>query len=118
MIRVSSKATVIISSGTPEKRLPLLNEVIDGKHKVEYFELELSKLANFINILRTELKDKPLSHCLKDKEILKKALLQCKSLSDIIYGVVVSKEETKIQEIKDPRKKLMMLMMKAKAKRQ
>jgi hypothetical protein len=45
MVRVSSEAVVIISSGTPEKRLKFLQEYTDNKHKIEHFELELSSLA-------------------------------------------------------------------------
>ena len=75
MVRVSRIATIIVSSGTPEKRLPNLLKFTNNLYKIEYVELELSKLANLINLLRTELKDKPLSHALKDKEVLKKVLL-------------------------------------------
>lgn len=74
MLRVSSKAVVLISSGIPEKRMPLLEEFTEGKLKIEHFELELSHLANLINILRTELKDKPLSHALKDEDLLRRAI--------------------------------------------
>ena len=61
--------------------MPLFSEFTENKYKIDHCELELSKLANFINILRTELKDKPLSHALKDKEILKNALLQRKTIA-------------------------------------
>jgi hypothetical protein len=74
MVRVSRKAVIIVSSGTPDKRLPFLTEFTQGKCKIEHFELELSHLANLINILRTELKDKPLSHALKDPDILRRAM--------------------------------------------
>jgi hypothetical protein len=76
MMRVSRKAVVIISSGTPDKRLPFLIGFTEGLYKIEHFELQLSNLANIINILRTELKDKPLSHALKDGDLLKRALMQ------------------------------------------
>lgn len=78
MMRVASKAVVIVSSGTPEKRLKYLEEYTNNEHKIEYFELELSKLAQLINILRTNMKDKPLSHALKDKEVFTKALTESK----------------------------------------
>ena len=42
MVRVASKAVVIISSGTPEKRMKFLKEFTDFKYNIEYFELELS----------------------------------------------------------------------------
>lgn len=82
MLRVSSKAAVIVTSGTPEKRIPYLTEFSEEyaesqngvKYQIDHFELELSHLANLINILRTELKDKPLSHALKDGDLLRKAI--------------------------------------------
>lgn len=79
MMRVASKAVVIISSGTPDKRMKFFEEYTDNKYKIEHFELELSKLAQLINILRTDLKDKPLSHALKDKDIFKRALTESNS---------------------------------------
>eukprot|EP00347_Sterkiella_histriomuscorum_P017991 403347204 len=106
MVRVSSKAAIIISSGTPAKRLQPLLDFTNNEHKIEYFELQLSRLSNLINILRTELKDKPLSYALKQKDVLKNALLQ------------IIEAEQKVEESKDPRKKLLRLMMKAKAKKQ
>ena len=45
MVRVASKAVVIISSGTPEKRMKFLKEYTNNKHKIEHYELELSSLA-------------------------------------------------------------------------
>ena len=76
MLRVSRKAVVIISNGTPDKRLPYLLSFTDpSTHTILHFELELSSMSHLINILRTELKDRPLSHVLKDPELLKKALL-------------------------------------------
>jgi hypothetical protein len=77
MIRVSSLATVIITSGVEKKRMPNLTEFSQEaapNSSIEVYELELSTSAQLINILRTELKDKPLSHALKDRNILKKAM--------------------------------------------
>jgi hypothetical protein len=108
MYRVSSRALIFISSGTPEKRLPYLREFLGETSRIEHFELELSNLANLINILRTELKDKPLSHALKDGELLKRA----------IQVAMERKEKKRMEEeSKDPRKKLLRLMLKAKAKK-
>jgi hypothetical protein len=42
--------------------------------KLSHYEIELNSMSHLINVLRTELKDKPLSHALKDPELLKKAL--------------------------------------------
>ena len=79
MMRVCSVATVIISSGTIEKRVPFFNEFLQDdfpKSNVQAIKIELSRLATLINILRTEMKDKPLSHAMKDQEMLKKALVE------------------------------------------
>jgi hypothetical protein len=47
MVRVSREAVVIISSGVPSKRLKYLEQFTEGgpKVRIEYFEIELSKLA-------------------------------------------------------------------------
>ena len=74
MIRVSKKAVIIVSSGTPEKRMTYLTEFAGPEARIENYQLELSHLANLINILRTELKDKPLSHALKDGDLLRRAI--------------------------------------------
>lgn len=108
MLRVSTKGVVLISSGTPEKRVPFLEEFTEGKCKIEHFELELSHLANLINILRTELKDRPLSHALKDEDLLRRAIM----------ATIEAQEKKRMEEeSKDPRKKLLRLMLKAKEKR-
>lgn len=73
-MRVSRKAVVIISNGTPDKRLPFLECFKSESDTISSFELELNSMSHLINVLRTELKDKPLSHALKDPELLKKAL--------------------------------------------
>lgn len=113
MLRVSSVATVIISSGTESKRVPFFKEYTAETFpnlKIDQFKLELSTSAQLINILRTELKDKPLSHAMKDKAVLKRAMQE-------LLNIEKRKMEN-IQAIKDPRKKLLALMMKAKMKRQ
>lgn len=77
MMRVCSVATIIISSGTENKRMANLTEFskeVAPDSEIEVFKLELSNSARLINILRTELKDKPLSHALKDRNVLKKAM--------------------------------------------
>jgi hypothetical protein len=58
--------------------------------------------------LRTELKDKPLSHALKDGDLLRKAIL---------LAMQAQEQKRAEEEAKDPRKKLLRLMLKAKAKR-
>ena len=113
MLRVCSVATVIVSSGTEQKRLPYFLEFTQEQFpglKIEHFKLELSTSAQLINILRTELKDKPLSHAMKDGAVLKRAMQE-------LLNIERRKMEN-ISAIKDPKKKLLALMMKAKMKRQ
>lgn len=50
MMRVCRTATVIVTSGNPEKRLHYFEKVSE---KIEYKQIEVSKLAQLINILRT-----------------------------------------------------------------
>ena len=118
MIRVCSYATIIVSSGTPERRLHLFDEYLDGLvEKTESFRIEISKLAQLINILRTELKDKPLSDAVKGGdgiETFKKAMMK------MVRYEKEKKLEEQIQKFgktTDPRSKLMLLMLKAKRKR-
>lgn len=40
--------------------------------------IELSDVAQLINIFRSKLKNKPLSQILKEKELLKESLIECK----------------------------------------
>jgi len=65
MMRVSRVATIMISSGTPEKRMGVFETYLEC-YRIEHFKIELSNLAQLINLLRTELKDKPLSAAMKD----------------------------------------------------
>ena len=74
MMRVNRVATIMITSGTPEKRMRYFEEHLDCA-KIEHFKIELSNLALMINLLRTELKDQPLSAALKDdSRVLKKVM--------------------------------------------
>lgn len=71
MIRVTAKggSTIIITNGTPEKRLTDLNDFMLEKGyqvDVKYEEIDLSKLSQMINIMRSKLGDKPLSAAIKD----------------------------------------------------
>jgi hypothetical protein len=63
MMRVCRTATVIVTSGTPEKRMPIFSKVCT---KIEHSKIEVSRLASLINILRTQLGGKPLSAALKE----------------------------------------------------
>lgn len=73
---------------------------------MDYHKIEISKLASLINILRTELKDKPLSHAIKNEpEVFKRAL---KELADQQRLLRLEKEMKT-----DPKKKLIYMMFKA-----
>lgn len=77
MLRVTKKggAVVIITNGTPEKRLKDF-ESFSGGHdvKIDYKKVELAKLSQMINIMRSTMGNKPLSHCMKDVSVLKKVM--------------------------------------------
>ena len=106
MYRTCSEAVIIISNGTADKRLPFLQDFCPGS-PIDVFELELSLSAQIINVLRTELKDKPLSHAFKDPVLLAKAL----------NTAMQAQERRKEEEaMTDPKKRLLRLMLKAKAK--
>ena len=107
MLRVASHSVVVVSSGTPDRRMNYFSEFLEGKYtSIEHEVVEISQLAQLINLLRNELKDKPLSHALrKEPEILKKALLEMSR---------IQRERKLTEEAKtDPRKKLLLLMIKA-----
>ena len=108
MNRVARVATVIITSGTPDRRMHYFTEFLENQYsKIEHHKIEVSNVAQLINILRTELKNKPLSHAIKNEpEVFKTAL---KELARI-------KQEKELQEQAktDPRAKLLLLMLKAK----
>ena len=107
MMRVCKEAVVVITSGTPDRRMSYFNEFLEGQFSsIEHHQLETSQLAQLINILRTDLKDKPLSYAVKnDPEILKRALLEMQR---------IKKERELAEGAKtDPRKKLLLLMMRA-----
>jgi hypothetical protein len=78
MMRVNSKATILITSGTPEKRMHYFEKYLESEglcEKIDQFKIELSNLAQLINLLRTELKDKPLSEAMKnDAKVFKKVM--------------------------------------------
>jgi hypothetical protein len=71
MNRVCSVATILISSGTPERRNHYFNEFLVDEgliERIDHFKVETSKLAQLINLLRTEMKDKPLKDSVKGPE--------------------------------------------------
>ena len=76
MLRVASHSVCIITSGTPEKRLGYFKDFLgDSYDRIEYHRIEVSSMAQLINLMRTDLKDKPLSYAVKqDPEVLKRAM--------------------------------------------
>ena len=77
MLRVtkSGGAVVIITNGTPDKRIKDLEAFSEGcEVKIEFKKVELAKLSQMINIMRSTMGDKPLSHAMKDVSVLKKTL--------------------------------------------
>jgi len=106
MMRVCRIATVIITSGGPEKRMHYFEKVTKN---IEYHRIEVSKLAQLINILRTELGNKPLADSMKDdSKILKQAFEELVAIERI--------KKLEIEAKTDPRKKLALMMYKAKLK--
>ena len=76
MLRVARESVCIITSGTPEKRLPYFEEFIGGQYeRIEHFEIDMSSMSHLINLMRSELRDKPLSYAIKeDPRIFKRAM--------------------------------------------
>ena len=76
MVRVTAKdgALVIITNGTPEKRMndymkfaEEMNQPVEITHK----KVELSKFSQLINIMRSKLGNKSLKQGVKDPAVLK-----------------------------------------------
>jgi len=112
MVRVTSinGSCIIITHGTPEKRMPLFEDYLkDDNVEISYEKLELSKLSQLINILRVKLKDKPLSHAMKDKDTLKEALLEM---------VAIERKRQEEEKPRNAKEKLIQLMLRAKRKRE
>lgn len=106
MMRVCRIATIIITSGGPEKRMHYFEQITK---KIEYHKIEVSKLAQLINILRTGLGNKPLSSVMKDdSDVLKEALQEMVALERI--------KRLELESKSDPKKRLALIMYKAKLK--
>lgn len=89
MLRVTKKggAVCIITNGIPLKRMDdfenfskLMPEV---QTKIVHDKIELSTLSQMINIMRTKLGNKPLSHAMKDPSILKVAIEEITRINKI-----------------------------------
>lgn len=111
MFRVCKPSGCIyeISNGTPEKRLAFFKKYLFGyEFEIEHHEQDLSRMARLINILRSDLKDKPLSHAFKQVDVLKGALMQIVE-AEREKDLVINKDD-------DPKKKLMKMMLRIKKK--
>lgn len=71
----------IISHGSPEKRKELFRQSVDIK-KCDFLfsKQDLAPMSQLINIFRSKLKDKPLSHILKDKALLMESLAESNNI--------------------------------------
>mmetsp|Transcript_642 Transcript_642/g.697 ORF Transcript_642/g.697 Transcript_642/m.697 type:complete len:350 (+) Transcript_642:51-1100(+) len=68
---------VIITHMKPEGRVPIIHAALgEYRWEVDYHKCNLSISSQMINIMRSKLGKKPLAAGLKDKELLKKALLE------------------------------------------
>lgn len=105
MMRVCRTATVIVTSGTPEKRMHYFEKVCS--RTIEYKQIEVSKLAQLINILRTELKGKPLADAMKDDhKVFKEAMHELAAIERI--------KRLEAEAKTNPKVKLALMMYKAK----
>jgi len=108
MLRVCSIATILVSSGTPEKRMSYFSDYLDCA-RIEQCRIELSNLAQLINLLRSELKDKPLSAAMNDDQrVLKKVMRE--------MGRIKREKGLEAEAVTDKRKKLGLMMLKVKHK--
>ncbi|CAD8072237.1 unnamed protein product [Paramecium primaurelia] len=67
-----AKQLLFVSHSSHQKRINIMEQVFENRNVYET-KIKLSGQAELINIIRTRLKDKPLSYVLKDKE----SLVQC-----------------------------------------
>lgn len=107
MMRVTRKggAVVIITNGTPVKRLSDLQSFTsDYSVKIEYQKIQLSKLSQMINIMRANLGNKPLSSVMKDTRVLKY------TLDEMVKIEKLKKEEALLA---DPKTKMFGMLLKA-----
>ena len=115
MLRVTKigGAVLIITNGTPEKRMADFQKFAqllpEANVKIESEKIELSQLSQMINIMRTKLGNKPLSHCVKDPEVLKFALNEMKRIQQM------KKEQDMMA---DPKTKMFGMLLKAKRLRE
>jgi len=107
MLRVTRKggAVVIITNGIPQKRVNDINSFLeDQQFSMEYHKIELSKMSQMINIMRSNLGNKPLTHAMKDPALIKY------TLNEMIRLQRIKKEETLLA---NPKTKMMGMLLKA-----
>ena len=80
MVRVCKKGgnAIVITHGAPAKRIKEFDSY-ECRESVDVYgkKIQLSDLAQLINILRSDLHDKPLSFAVKNKEFMVKAMKEC-----------------------------------------
>lgn len=116
MTRVSSIATILISSGTPERRQHYFNEFLDEPgliERIDNFRVETSKLAQLINILRTEMKGKPINDSMKSDEGIKSFTRAFMKMARIEKLRKLEENIANYRKSTNPKDKLMCLMLKA-----
>ena len=74
VLKINGKL-IEISNGVETKRMPVFKELAPNAN-ISTHELKLSGLATVINVLRTGLKDKPLSESIKNPKLLKLAFME------------------------------------------
>eukprot|EP00743_Colponemidia_sp_Colp-15_P004248 GILK01004584.1.p1 GENE.GILK01004584.1~~GILK01004584.1.p1 ORF type:complete len:609 (-),score=85.86 GILK01004584.1:151-1920(-) len=92
---------VIVTHGRPAGRLASFN-VGDWDWDVEWHKTELSRLSQLINILRVKMKDKPISHSLKNPKILVDALREVSAMSSWKRVAAARREAKATAEEEDP----------------
>lgn len=108
MLRVTKKggAVAIITNGIPQKRLKDFEEFSEGfDTKLEYSKVELSRMSQIINIMRSKFKDKPLTHIMKDPEMLQYCMKELARIEKI-------KKEDELYA--NPKTKMFGMLLKAK----
>ena len=112
MVRVTSKSghAIIITHGPPIKRMD------DFKSFECYKEIDiidkrinLSDLAQLINLLRSDLKDKPLKEAFQDKEYMLNAV---KERNLIMILVMLIKKEEEFLQSSNPKQKMIGMLLK------
>ncbi|CAK81223.1 unnamed protein product (macronuclear) [Paramecium tetraurelia] len=95
-----AKQLIFVSHSSHQKRINIMEQVFENRNVFET-KIKLSGQAELINIIRTRLKDKPLSYVLKDKASLVQCINEYKQSQkqqkqeqqDEIYEYIIIKRE-------------------------